>query len=228
MISFFDFGSSFVFDIPQSLSTAFCDLPSLKICGAQNGQFYSAYSLPNLFIVLAGGYLLHQIGHKKCLIIYSILVNLGIAIFTLGALKYESFTIMYIGRVIGGMGAENLMITQYYCTTLWCKVDKGRGLAFALGLNQSFSFLASIIGFYTFPHLYLSSGDIKKPLLVGMAGPVLSIICVFVYVLISSRFGMTGHGIIVKKESVSNPKGKKQIKFKVYEFNCFFLAYITT
>ena len=115
-------------------------------------------------MVLLGGYLLHKIGHKKCLIIYSSFINLGMLIFVLGATKFYSFNIMYFGRVIGGIGAENLMITQYYCTTLWYKTGTGKGLALALALNQSFSFLASIIGFYTFPHLYIISKNIDLPL----------------------------------------------------------------
>ena len=88
MISFFDFGSSFVYDIPQSLSTAFCEIPELKICGAKGGQFYSAYSLPNLFVILIGGYLLHKIGHKKCLVIYSLFVNIGMLTFVMGATMF--------------------------------------------------------------------------------------------------------------------------------------------
>lgn len=91
MISFFDFGSSFVYDIPQSLSTAFCDTKTLEICGARGNLFYSAYSLPNLFVILIGGYLLFKIGHKKCLIIYSLFINIGMLIFVLGAVQFNSF-----------------------------------------------------------------------------------------------------------------------------------------
>lgn len=44
------------------------------------------------------------------MVIYSTFINLGILTFVMGALYFESFDVMYLGRVIGGIGAENLMI----------------------------------------------------------------------------------------------------------------------
>lgn len=162
-------------------------------------------------MVILGGILLHKIGHKKCLVIYSSLINLGIITFVTGALYFESFDIMYLGRVIGGMGAENLMITQYYCTTLWCGIGQGRGLAFALALSQSFSFLASIIGFYAFPHMYLESGTIKYPLFVALIAPLLSFCCVAGYLVISGKRGMGTFGF--EESRIDRESGKWALSF---------------
>jgi MFS family permease len=184
LISFFDFGSSFIFDIPQSLSEGFCKDPNLKICDGRAGLFYSAYSLPNLVVILIGGYILHKKGHRFCLWLYCIFVFLGMAIFFYGALYAHSFTVMYIGRVVEGIGAENLMITQYYATYLWFN---GKGLSLAIGLNQSLSFFGSILGFFLFPYLYLKNGSLRLPLSFAVCGPALSLISILIYVVITKE-----------------------------------------
>ena len=179
MISFFDFGASFIYDIPQSLSKAFCEDPTLKICEGDSSLMYSAYSLPNLVAVLIGGFILHKKGHRFCLVLYSAFVFVGMVVLMLGALYFKSFNIMLLGRLFEGVGAENLMITQYFATYFWFRK---KGLAFALGCNQSMSFLASIIAFYLFPYLYIRLGELHTPIFVATAGPFVSLLCILVYI----------------------------------------------
>lgn len=109
MISIFDFGSAFIYDLPQTLQKPLCS--ELEICESSSNYFYSAYAFPNMFVCLLGGYLIHRLGHKICVVIYSFFVMSGSITFTLGALYFKSFPVMMAGRVIQGVGAENLMIT---------------------------------------------------------------------------------------------------------------------
>ena len=56
----------------------------------------------------------------------------------------------------------------------------------ALAMNQSFSFLASILGFYLYPSVYLWSGSIVYPLMLGTIAPILSFCSIIIYVILET------------------------------------------
>ena len=53
-------------------------------------------------------------------------------------------------------------------------------------MNQSFSFLASILGFYLYPSVYLWTGSIVYPLMLGTIAPILSFCCIVLYVILET------------------------------------------
>lgn len=180
LISLFDMGSSYVVDMPQCLSEALCK--KRKICKGETYYFYSAYALPNIFFNIFGGYLIHRFGHKRCLVAYSSCVLLGVTLFYIGAIHLKNFNLMIIARVIEGIGAESLMITQYFCTILWFKNMR---VSFALGINQSFSYLGVIMGYYLYPKIYEMTGTLRNPLEFGIIFPLISFSAIQGYILYS-------------------------------------------
>lgn len=175
LISFFDFGSSFVYDFPNLLSTPM--LQKINISSYQSVLLYSAYSFPNMFVCLLGGFLIFKIGHINCLRIYTILVTLGYFVFIFG-IFYQSFAILFAGRLIAGLGSENLMITQYYTSQ---KTLSSKYLSFAIGMNQSISFLGSIIAYYLIPEIFTRTDNLRLAVGAGSIPIVLSLVCIIFF-----------------------------------------------
>ena len=178
LISMIDFGSSYVYDIPQSLEIAFEN--ELHIDTQKNLLFYSAYSLPNLFVSLLGGMLINKYGFRKCLVSYSLCVCTGHLLFCFAAMN-DWYTGMLIGRVISGLGSENLMITQYFTSHMFFEKTY---LSIAVGLDMSLSYLASVIAFYLIPKTYIVTGSLSTCLMYTLIPPLLSFSMVIVFLLL--------------------------------------------
>lgn len=74
-------------------------------------MLFSAYSLPNLFIPLIGGYLMDRLGVHTLMYFSGGLIAFGQSIFALGV-SLKSFNLALLGRVIFGCGGDNLEIAQ--------------------------------------------------------------------------------------------------------------------
>lgn len=169
LISIFDFGSTYIYDIPSSLEWVFRS--KLGLSSPQSLLLYSAYSLPNLVVNILGGLLILRLGYKKCLRIYSLCVTLGQVVFATGV-SLQAYPIMLLGRFMVGCGAENLMITQYYSSHQ--TFDAGY-VTFAIGINQCFTYLASFIGFYLVPYSYLVSDSLQFAVWSTTIAPAISL-----------------------------------------------------
>ncbi|KAF9163302.1 hypothetical protein DFQ26_002728 [Actinomortierella ambigua] len=99
----------------------------------QLNLLYSAYSLPNIVLPLAGGFLVDRLSASKMLLVFNLWICLGQALFVLG-LGLRSFPTMVMGRFLFGVGGECLEVAQCKITTDWFK---HAWLGLALGLNLS-------------------------------------------------------------------------------------------
>src|ERR1700752_1267475 len=78
----------------------------LGFSNANIGLLQAIYSIPNVFMVLIGGYIVDRIGARKGILIFGTLGLLG-SILTLSAGKLP---IMAAGRLVFGIGAESLIV----------------------------------------------------------------------------------------------------------------------
>jgi MFS family permease len=103
-------------------------MKGIDISRAQYGLLFSFYYVPNIVMVLIGGILLDRIGIRKAGTLFAALCAAGV--FLTAATKI--FPVMLMGRLLYGLGAESLIITQNKVMAKWFK---GREMALAFGLN---------------------------------------------------------------------------------------------
>ena len=102
------------------------------------GLLNAIYSIPNVFMVLLGGFLIDRIGTKRATFIFGVLCLLGAAL----TAATEQLATMAAGRLVFGIGAESLIVSV---TTALAKWFRGKELGFAFGLNLSIARLGSFV-----------------------------------------------------------------------------------
>ncbi len=102
------------------------------------GLLNAIYSIPNVFMVLLGGFLIDRIGTKRATFIFGVLCLLGAAL----TAATEQLAMMAAGRLVFGIGAESLIVSV---TTALAKWFRGKELGFAFGLNLSIARLGSFV-----------------------------------------------------------------------------------
>ncbi len=102
------------------------------------GLLNAIYSIPNVFMVLLGGFLIDRIGTRKATFIFGVLCLLGAAL----TAATEQLAMMAAGRLVFGIGAESLIVSV---TTALARWFRGRELGFAFGLNLSLARLGSFV-----------------------------------------------------------------------------------
>jgi MFS family permease len=103
---------------------------------------YSAYSLAAIFAVLGGGYLIDRLGVRRASLILSSLVVIGAAIVAYA----PSLPVMYLGRLVFGVGSESMIVAQSAITARWFT---GKELALAFGITLTVSRLGTLFTFNT-------------------------------------------------------------------------------
>ena len=103
-------------------------MKGINISRAQYGLLFSFYYVPNIVMVLIGGILLDRVGIRKAGTLFAALCAAGV--FLTAATKI--FPVMLMGRLLYGLGAESLIITQNKVLAKWFK---GREMALSFGLN---------------------------------------------------------------------------------------------
>lgn len=101
-----------------------------------------------------GGYFVDKIGVRLCLLVFAALVTAGQVIFTIG-LSSKSWSIMFIGRFVFGLGGESLVVANSALLADWFK-DKE--LAFSFGLVLAVARLGSVFNNILSPFLTNSVG----------------------------------------------------------------------
>jgi MFS family permease len=128
------FGNYYIYDAISPLA----DLLSLQLgfTDSNIGLLQAIYSIPNVFMVLIGGFIIDRLGTKRSTLIFAVLCLLGAAI-TASSSKLE---MMAAGRLVFGLGAESLIVAV---TTAIAKWFKGKELSFAFGINLTIARLGS-------------------------------------------------------------------------------------
>ncbi len=151
-------------------------ISELGVTRAQYGLLFSYYSLPNLLMVLLGGILLDRVGIRKAGIFFVTLCVVGILITALGGSK--SFQFMLWGRLIYGIGAESLSVTQIKVLSKWFR---GKEFAFAMGLYITLVRLGNFASLNLGTPLQSWSGNWRLALWVACGAIVMSFIVFSLY-----------------------------------------------
>ena len=148
-------GNYYCYDIPAALNSQMDDyMGKPDDFETLFSLLYTVYSVPNVILPFFGGYFVDRLGVRMCLIIFSILITLGQLVFAIG-LSAKSWPLMFLGRVVFGLGGENLGVANSAVLSVWFE---GKELAFAFGLNLSVARLGSVINNLVSPALSNSVG----------------------------------------------------------------------
>jgi len=172
LISLAMFGNYYIYDAISPLA----DLLALQLgfTDSNIGLLQAIYSIPNVFMVLIGGFIIDRLGTKKSTLIFAVLCLLGAAI-TASSSKLE---IMVAGRLVFGLGAESLIVAV---TTAIAKWFKGKELSFAFGINLTIARLGSFAALNSptwAKHYYT---DWQMPLFISVAAGVICVAGALLY-----------------------------------------------
>jgi MFS family permease len=171
LISFAMFGNYYVYDSISPLADVL--KAQLGFSDGNIGLLNAIYSIPNVFMVLIGGFIIDRIGTRKSTMLFGVLCFAGAAITVVSG----TLAVMAAGRLIFGLGAESLIVAV---TTAIAKWFRGKELSFAFGMNLTIARLGSFAALNAPTWAAAAYANWKWPLLisVGMAtfcitGPIL-------------------------------------------------------
>ncbi|HWO32336.1 MAG TPA: MFS transporter, partial [Candidatus Acidoferrum sp.] len=129
-ISLTMFGNYYVYDCIAPIADLLAK--QLGFSDSNIGLLQAIYSIPNVVMVLIGGYVVDRIGTRKAILIFGTLCFFGAVVTSLSG----ALTVMASGRLIFGLGAESLIVAV---TTAVAKWFRGKELSFAFGINLMIS-----------------------------------------------------------------------------------------
>ncbi len=124
------FGNYYVYDCIAPIADLLTK--QLGFSDSNIGLLQAIYSLPNVIMVLIGGYIVDRIGTRKAIFIFGTLCFIGSVVTCLSSMLF----VMAAGRLIFGLGAESLIVAV---TTAVAKWFRGKELSFAFGINLMIS-----------------------------------------------------------------------------------------
>src|ERR1022692_519309 len=159
-ISLAMFGNYYVYDCIAPIA----DLLSkqLGFSDSNIGLLQAIYSIPNVFMVLIGGYIVDRIGTRKAIFIFGTICLAGAVVTTLSG----RLAVMAAGRLIFGLGAESLIVAV---TTAIAKWFRGKELSFAFGINLMIARFGSWLAQNSPTWARSSYENWRSPLLISVA-----------------------------------------------------------
>jgi MFS family permease len=159
VISLAMFGNYYVYDCISPMADVL--KTQLGFSDANIGLLQAIYSIPNILMVLIGGFVIDRIGTRRATMIFGILCLVG------AALTAVSGTVMTMaaGRLVFGLGAESLIVAV---TTAVAKWFKGKELSFAFGLNLTIARLGSFAALNSPSWASWAYDDWRMPLLISV------------------------------------------------------------
>jgi MFS family permease len=166
------FGSYYVYDALSPLADVLKQ--QLGFTDLDIGFLQAIYSLPNIFTVVIGGFVIDRIGLRKSLMIFGVLCFVGPAITAMSG----HLSIMATGRLIFGMGAESLNVAVITALGRWFR---GKELSFAFGLNLTASRLGTFVALNSPTWARSAYDHWRAPFLIALAFAALSLVGAIVY-----------------------------------------------
>ena len=159
VISLAMFGNYYVYDCIAPIA----DLLSkqLGFSDSNIGLLQAIYSIPNVVMVLIGGYIVDRIGTRKAIFIFGTLCLIGSVVTVLSG----RLAVMASGRLIFGMGAESLIVAVTTATAKWFR---GKELSFAFGINLMIARLGSWLAQNSPTWAKFAYGSWRSPLLISV------------------------------------------------------------
>ena len=175
VISFAMFGNYYIYDSISPLADILAK--QLNFTDGDIGLLQGIYSLPNIFMVLIGGFIIDRIGTKKSALLFASFCMAG----ALVTVATSSLYVMAAGRLIFGLGAESLIVAV---TTTVARWFKGKELSFAFGLNLTIARLGSFAALNS-PSWGKSFYDHwDTPLWISVGAGVIMLLSVFIYIIL--------------------------------------------
>lgn len=128
LVSLALFGNYYAYDCIGPVADSLQRL--LHYSDTQIGTLNAIYSFPNIVMVLVGGIIVDRIGTRLATLVFSIICLIGAVVTAIS----PSFTVMAIGRLLFGLGAESMIVAVTVAIGQWFV---GRQLGFAFGINLS-------------------------------------------------------------------------------------------
>jgi MFS family permease len=160
MISLAMFGNYYVYDCIAPIA----DLLSkqLGFSDSNIGLLQAIYSIPNVIMVLIGGYIVDRIGTRKAIFIFGTLCLIGAVVTVLSGV----LAVMATGRLIFGLGAESLIVAVTTATAKWFR---GKELSFAFGINLMIARFGSWLAQNSPTWAKFAYSNWRSPLLISVA-----------------------------------------------------------
>lgn len=172
------FGNYYVYDSISPLADVLKQ--QLGFSDSNIGLLNAIYSIPNVFMVLLGGFLIDRIGTKKATLLFGILCLLGAAITAVTG----SLAVMAAGRLVFGIGAESLIVSV---TTALAKWFRGKELSFAFGINLTIARLGSFAALNSPSWAGRSYQSWQAPLLLSVAFGAFCVVGAIIYWMLESH-----------------------------------------
>jgi MFS family permease len=197
VISLAMFGNYFFYDMLAPVA----DLLSSQLGMADKdiGLLRAMYSTPNIVMVLIGGIVIDRIGVKKATMLFGVLCFVGAAV----ASARPSVTVMAIGWLVFGVGAESLIVSV---TTAIARWFKGKELSFAFGINLTIARLGSFTAKNSPSYAESAFTSWQTPLLIGAAVASLCVIGAAIYWVLENR--------AVERYQIGEPGETDKVVFK--------------
>jgi len=171
-ISLTMFGNYYVYDCIAPIADLLAK--QLGFSDSNIGLLQAIYSIPNVVMVLIGGYVVDRIGTRKAILIFGTLCFFGAVVTSLSG----ALTVMAGGRLIFGLGAESLIVAV---TTAVAKWFRGKELSFAFGINLMISRAGSLLAQQSPSWAGFAYNFWRNPLLISVGFGALCIVGAIVY-----------------------------------------------
>jgi MFS family permease len=172
------FGVYYAYDVLSPIADFI--MKGINISRAQYGLLFSFYYLPNFIMVLIGGILLDRIGIRKAGTLFAALCAIGVLLTAVTKI----FPVMLLGRLVYGLGAESLIITQNKVLAKWFK---GREMALAFGLNLMVARLGTFAALNSAARVQAWSGSWRLAIWVSAVLMFVSFMLFFIYTSLDKR-----------------------------------------
>jgi MFS family permease len=171
------FGNYYVYDCIAPVADLLAK--QLGFSDSNIGLLQAIYSIPNVFMVLIGGYIVDRIGTRKAIFIFGTICFIGSVVTVLSG----KLSVMATGRLIFGLGAESLIVAV---TTAVAKWFRGKELSFAFGINLMISRAGSLAAQRSPSWARFAYSDWRTPLLISVLFGSLCVVGALVYWILES------------------------------------------
>ena len=166
------FGNYYVYDCIAPIADLLAK--QLGFSESNIGLLQAIYSIPNVVMVLVGGYIVDRIGTRKAIFIFGTLCFIGALVTSLSA----ALGVMAAGRLVFGLGAESLIVAV---TTAVAKWFRGKELSFAFGINLMISRAGSLLAQQSPSWAGFAYNYWRNPLLISVGFGALCVVGAAIY-----------------------------------------------
>jgi MFS family permease len=166
------FGNYYVYDCIAPVADLLAK--QLGFSDSNIGLLQAIYSIPNVLMVLIGGYIVDRIGTRKAIFIFAMLCFIGSVVTVLSG----TLSVMATGRLIFGLGAESLIVAV---TTAVAKWFRGKELSFAFGINLMIARAGSWLAQNSPTWANFAYTNWRSPLLISVGFGALCVIGAIIY-----------------------------------------------